>query len=46
MNKKADIPFGIIMAVLMLLTLLVILVIMGTAGGKMGDFLEWITGML
>jgi len=42
MNKKADMPYWLVMTIIVLLGLVVMLIIVGAAGGKLGDFANWL----
>ena len=45
MNKKADIPFWLVMTIIILASMIVLIIIITAAGGKMQEFLEWLTNI-
>jgi len=46
MDKKGELPFWLIMAILILVTLIVMLIIVGAAGGKLHEFTDWFRGAI
>jgi hypothetical protein len=42
MNKKGDIPFWLIITILILVSLLVVLALIFGIKGKLGEFLAWL----
>ncbi len=45
-NKKAGIPYWLVMTIYSLIGLLVILGIIALAKGKMSDFINWLRGIV
>jgi hypothetical protein len=43
MDKKGDMPFWLVMMILILAGLVVVLLIIFAASGKLQDFLAWLT---
>ena len=45
MNKKGDMPFWLVMAIVVIVTMIVILVFIGLAGGRFNAFADWLSGV-
>lgn len=45
MNKKAEMPFWLVMTIITLVTMVVILIFIGLAGGKFNDFVDWLSSV-
>lgn len=45
MDKKGDIPFWLVMTIIILISLIVVLLIIYGASGKITEFYEWLRSM-
>ncbi len=45
MDKKADVPFWLVMTILILASMIVLILIISASGGKMQEFTDWLSNI-
>ena len=45
LNKKGDIPFWLVMVIIILVTMIALLLIITATGGKLNEFIEWLSNV-